>query len=232
MKKILLFLALMSASTFAADVVWSPGMKVDANKILAGPSSGGSGAVVSRSLVIADLPSATTLTAALNVFGPDLGAGGVKGLVPATVSGDGTKFLRGDGTWVTIGGGGDALTANPLSQFAATTSLQFKGVISDETGSGAVVFADTPTLITPVLGAATATSINGLTITSSTGTLTITNGKTATISNTLTFAGTDGSTVTLGTGGTVTYTSNNLSVFASTTSAQLRGVLSDESGTG
>src|ERR1044071_8223376 len=30
------------------------------------------------------------------------------------------------------GGGGDAQTTNPLSQFAATTSSQFKGVISDE----------------------------------------------------------------------------------------------------
>lgn len=57
------------------------------------------------------------------------------------------------------GGAGDALTSNPLSQFAATTSLQLKNVISDETGSGALVFANTPTLVTPVLGAATGTSV-------------------------------------------------------------------------
>src|SRR5439155_1378340 len=50
---------------------------------------------------------------------------------------------------------GVGLTANPLSQFAATTSLQLKGVISDETGSGALVFADTPTLIAPLLGTPT-----------------------------------------------------------------------------
>ena len=49
-------------------------------------------------------------------------------------------------------GGGDALVANPLSQFAATTSLQLRGVISDETGSGALVFATSPTLVTPDLG--------------------------------------------------------------------------------
>ncbi len=49
-------------------------------------------------------------------------------------------------------GGGDALVANPLSQFAATTSLQLLGVISDETGSGALVFATSPTLVTPALG--------------------------------------------------------------------------------
>jgi hypothetical protein len=37
-------------------------------------------------------------------------------------------------------GGGDALTANPLSQFASTTSAQLAGVISDEVGTGALVF--------------------------------------------------------------------------------------------
>jgi hypothetical protein len=40
------------------------------------------------------------------------------------------------------GGSGDALVANPLSQFASTTSAQFKGVISDENGTGQVLFAD------------------------------------------------------------------------------------------
>ena len=40
--------------------------------------------------------------------------------------------------------GGDALVANPLSQFAATTSAQLRGVISDETGSDALVFANSP----------------------------------------------------------------------------------------
>ena len=51
-----------------------------------------------------------------------------------------------------------ALTTD-LSQFAATTSAQLAGVISDETGSGALVFATSPTLVTPTLGAAAATSI-------------------------------------------------------------------------
>jgi len=56
-----------------------------------------------------------------------------------------------------------ALTANNLSVFAATTSLQLKGVISDETGSGSLVFATSPTLVTPTLGAALCTTLNGLT---------------------------------------------------------------------
>jgi hypothetical protein len=45
-----------------------------------------------------------------------------------------------------------ALTANKLSDFAATTSLELKNTISDETGSGALVFATSPTLVTPALG--------------------------------------------------------------------------------
>jgi hypothetical protein len=49
--------------------------------------------------------------------------------------------------------------ANPLSQFASTTSSQLAGVISDETGSGSLVFATSPALTTPNIGAATATSI-------------------------------------------------------------------------
>lgn len=51
-----------------------------------------------------------------------------------------------------------ATSAKNLSFFAATTSAQLAGVISDETGSGALVFATSPTLVTPTLGAAVATA--------------------------------------------------------------------------
>lgn len=147
----------------------------------------------------------TQVTADLIAFVGDSGSGGTKGLVPAPTTGDATKYLKGDGTWATVSGGGDALTTNPLSQFAATTSSQLAGVISDETGSGALVFADTPTLVTPVLGVATATSINKVAITApaTSATLTIADGKTLTASNTITFTATDGSTLAIGAGGTL-----------------------------
>lgn len=45
-----------------------------------------------------------------------------------------------------------ARTTNKLSVFAATTSSELAGVISDETGSGALVFATSPALVTPALG--------------------------------------------------------------------------------
>jgi len=56
------------------------------------------------------------------------------------------------------------VTTDKLSALASTTSSELASVISDETGSGALVFATSPTLVTPVLGVATATSINGTTI--------------------------------------------------------------------
>lgn len=58
---------------------------------------------------------------------------------------------------------------------------------------------------------------NGLTISSSTGTLAIANGKTLTQSNSLTYTGTDGSTVAFGTGGTVLYTASVIPLTVGTT---------------
>ncbi|WP_342052005.1 MULTISPECIES: hypothetical protein [unclassified Cupriavidus] len=49
-----------------------------------------------------------------------------------------------------------ALTSGNLSQFAATTSAQLAGVLSDETGTGVAVFGTSPTITTPnIVGTAT-----------------------------------------------------------------------------
>lgn len=75
------------------------------------------------------------------------------------------------------------------------------------TGSGGIALATSPTLTTPTLGVAAATSVNKVAITApaTSATLTIADGKTLTASNTLTFTGTDSSSVAFGTGGTVQY---------------------------
>ena len=125
-------------------------------------------------------------------------------------------------------------TINLANNTFTATSAQLATAISDETGTGVVVFSDTPTLVTPVLGVATATSINKVAFTApATGsTLTIADGKTLTASNTLTFTGTDASSVAFSAGGTVAYVANKLSAFAATSSSELAGVISDETGTG
>src|SRR5438128_4083670 len=67
---------------------------------------------------------------------------------------------------------GVGLTASPLSQFAATTSAQLAGVLSDETGTGLAVFNNAPTFIAPVLGTPTSgllTNCTGLPLASITG---------------------------------------------------------------
>ena len=87
----------------------------------------------------------------------------------------------------------DTFTHKTFDTAGAGNSLSIAGVaVTANSGTGSIVRATTPTLTTPILGVATATSINGLTISSSTGTLTIGNGKTFTVSNGLTLTGTDG----------------------------------------
>lgn len=44
-----------------------------------------------------------------------------------------------------------ATTVNGLNQFASTTSAQLASVISDETGTGSLVFGTSPTLVAPII---------------------------------------------------------------------------------
>jgi hypothetical protein len=57
-----------------------------------------------------------------------------------------------------------ALTTNKISDFAATTSAELAGTISDETGSGALVFGTSPTLVTPALGTPASGILSGCTV--------------------------------------------------------------------
>ena len=114
--------------------------------------------------------------------------------------------LTGNADTVTNG----AYTTNNLSVFAATSSSQLKGIISDETGSGALVFATSPTLVTPALGTPASGNLASCTFPTLNQNTT---GNAATVTNGV-------------------YTTSKISVLAATTSAELRGVISDETGTG
>lgn len=59
----------------------------------------------------------------------------------------------------------NSIKSGNLSQFGSTTSLQLSSIISDETGTGNLVFATSPTLTTPALGTPSA-----IVVTNATGT--------------------------------------------------------------
>ena len=92
-----------------------------------------------------------------------------------------------------------------------------------------------PTLTTPSLGAATATSINGLEFASTaSASLDIQSGKTVDINNDLTFTSdnaTGNVSVNFRVGGDVAYKSDTLASFSSTTATQLRTLISGTTGT-
>ena len=208
----------------------------------------------------------------------DAFAGPLTGNVTGDVSGS-SGSCTGNAATVTNG----VYTSNNLSVMAATTSAQLAGVISDETGSGALVFATSPTLVTPALGtpsALVATNASGTAASLTAGTatvattVTITDNESTNEDNAIIFAAggdVDGGNLGLESDGTLTYnpstgtvtstvfagaltgnasgssgsctgnaatvtngvyTSNNLSVMAATTSSQLAGVISDETGSG
>ena len=65
------------------------------------------------------------------------------------------ELLKWNGSaWInqTLAESGIAASGAKLSDFAATSSSELAGIISDETGSGTLVFATSPTLVTPALG--------------------------------------------------------------------------------
>lgn len=114
-----------------------------------------------------------------------------------------------DGSSVAFGTGGTVLySASTIPLTVGTTTIasgtNFRvlmdnsGVLGEyaTTGTGTVAMSTSPTFITPTLGAALATSINGNTFTTGSYTLTGTAGKTLTFSNSLTLAGTDSTTMT------------------------------------
>jgi hypothetical protein len=81
--------------------------------------------------------------------------------ITSSVSGQ-TITLDIDGTVVTESSS-DTLTNKSISLSTNTitgTSAELATAISDETGTGSLVFANTPTLVTPNIGAATGTSLN------------------------------------------------------------------------
>lgn len=147
---------------------------------------------------------------AITLTGDVTGSG--SGSVATTVGSISGKSITLAGALSTSGAFSIALTATGNTSLNLPTSGTVTALGNTVTGSGSVVLATSPTLITPALGAATATTVNGLTITSGTGTLTIPSSAvfalSGAFSTTLTVTG--ATTLTLPTSGTVTALGNSV----------------------
>lgn len=104
-------------TTIASDAVTNAKLANMATQTIKGRTTAGTGDPE-------DL-TATQATAILNSFVGDSGSGGTKGLVPAPTTGDATKYLKGDGTWATVVGGG---ASNSFETILCTVGT---GVVAD-----------------------------------------------------------------------------------------------------
>jgi hypothetical protein len=134
-------------------------------------------------VAISQLPAATTATAADEI--PIVQGGITKKLTNALLfsttslsNATGLPIVAGTTGTLTVARGGTGVTTS--------------------TGNGNLVLSSAPTLSAPILGTATATSINRVAITApaTSATLTIVDGKTLTANHSLTLAGTDSTTMT------------------------------------
>lgn len=190
-----LFTSSVATPTVAASVSFALSTQT-ANRIFAGPASGAVATPTFRALVAADIPNLTAVYATV-------GAIGSSGLTMNTARLLGRQ-AGGAGAIEEISiGAGLSFAGGILAATDAGGTVTIVSVAAANGITGTVANDTTTPAITIVLGAITPTSVNGLTISSTSGTLTITNGKTLSISNTLAFAGTDGSTLNIGNGGTL-----------------------------
>lgn len=151
MKRLLLLLAMLSAPCLYAQVSFSP--------LLVGNPPGGAGAACNTQSLAYLAPNGNIYTCKSSTWQT---SGGGTGCVPAGSVG---QLISDDGAG---GCASNSTAAGILTWIGTPSSANLAAAVTNETGSGLLVFATSPTLTTPVLGVATATSINKVAITAPT----------------------------------------------------------------
>lgn len=141
-------------ATFQSDVKIGSAITATASSgLFSATTFSGSGASLTS------IPNAALDNSSVSFGGISLSLGG-SDATPAFDLTDATNYplssLTGAGTGV-------------LTFLATPSSANLASAVTDETGSGALVFATSPTLVTPVLGVATATSLSASGIITATG---------------------------------------------------------------
>jgi hypothetical protein len=117
------------------------------------------------SVLITTTQEITSLTIALN------GASAIYGGVTSLASGTATaiRFYQPTNSWYQINA--ETVYAAGIQAFLATpSSANLRAAMTDETGTGLLVFNTSPTLVTPAIGVATGTSLTTTGVIASTGT--------------------------------------------------------------
>jgi len=151
-------------------------------------SANGFAGSVAKDTTLPAITISTTVTGLIKGNGTKISAAtaGTDFVLPGGALGTPSSGTLTSCTGLPISTGVSGLGTGAATFLATPSSANLIALLTDETGTGAAVFANTPTLVTPTIGVATATSINKVAITQpATGsTLTIVDGATLTASAT------------------------------------------------
>lgn len=198
------------ATALGQNVTGSGGIVLATSPVLTTPNLGTPSALTLTNA--SGLPLATGITGfgtgVTTALGTNVGSAGAF-VVNGGALGTPSSGTLTNATGLPVSTGISGLGSGVATFLATPSSANLASAVTDETGSGSLVFATSPSLTTPTLGVATATSINKLAITApATGsTLAVADGKTFTVNRTLTLTGTDATTMTFpGTNATIART--------------------------
>jgi len=149
-------------------------------------------------ILITSTQTVTSFTININ------GAAAIFGAVSTLLAGTAItyRYYQATNSWYNITSDEFSVLGGPIQTFLSSpTSANLAAAVTDETGSGSLVFANTPTLVSPILGTPTSgtlTNCTGLPVANTTGTLAVNRGGSGAVSLTGVLKGNGTSAFTAG----------------------------------